>query len=89
MSFLDTILEPKLKGNCRRIKEFDELGLRPDAIVQEFRKQGINISIHMVNVVLNDEITEMKKKAFPKSVVREKRKEIQDVSSSIITDTGF
>ncbi|HII3799652.1 TPA: hypothetical protein ACY38O_000806 [Pasteurella multocida] len=88
MGFLDNILEPKLKGNCRRIKEFNELGLRPDAIVQEFRKQGINISINMVNVVLNDEISEMKKKAFPKSVVKEKRKEIQEISSAI-TGTGL
>lgn len=83
MSFLHSITDPKFTGNCQRIRELDSLGLRPDAITQEFRKQGINISINMVNAVLNGEIEQMRRKALPKSVVQEKKRNIDLITESI------
>ena len=63
---LHSITDPKFTGNCQRIRELDSLGLRSDAIVQEFRKQGIDISINMVNAVLNGEIEQMRRKSSTK-----------------------
>ena len=74
-----SIFEPKFVGNCRRIKEYDELGLRPDAIVEEFKKHDISISVNMVNSVINGDVENMSNKALPKAAVRAKKSEIEQV----------
>lgn len=74
-----SMFEPKFVGNCKRIKEYDSLGLRPDAIVDEFKKHGIPISVNMVNSVLNGDVEKMSNKALPKVAVKSKKDEIEQV----------
>ncbi len=80
MSFLGM----KKRGNEKRIKELDELGLRPDAIVKTFHEYGINISERMVDCVLDGECDELDRVALPKSAVAEKKKQIDDISVGIM-----
>lgn len=74
----------KLRGNVNRIKELDELGLRPDAIAKTFQENGINITEATVNVVLNGEIDNLNKKALPKKVVQSIRHEKRVIENAII-----
>lgn len=83
MSLLHSITDPKFTGNCKRILELYEIGQRPEAIVQAFREQGINISINTVYAVLKNEIEEMRRKAFPKSIVKNKKQEAENIKASI------
>lgn len=80
MSFLGI----KGRGNAKRIKELDEIGQRPDAIVETFQEHGINISERIVNCVLDGEYDELDRVALPKSAVADKKQQIDDVSCGIM-----
>ena len=78
-----SLFEPKFVGNCKRIKELDSLGLRTDAIVDEFKKHDIAISTNIVNAVLNGDVEKMSNKALPKAVVKAKGAEIAQVTQGL------
>ena len=79
MSIFGKILEPKLEGNINRIKELDEIGLKPEAIAMKFKEHNISISVNVINVVLNNELDELRKKALPKKVVKDIKEQINGV----------
>ncbi|WP_283119283.1 hypothetical protein [Neisseria elongata] len=84
MSILKNIPNPIVFiGNCNRIKELNEIGLRDDAIAQEFRKQGVPISVNMVRAVLNDEIIAMGTVAYSKKKVKDIRDKISQITTGI------
>ncbi len=79
-----TMFEPKFIGNCKRIEEFAERGLERTAIVSEFHQRGIDISINMVNAVLDGDVQEMKTKALPKQAIKDLDADIARISQGII-----
>ena len=84
MSILKNIPNPIIFiGNYNRIKELNEIGLRDDAIAQEFRKQGVPISENMVRAVLNNEIIAMGTAAYPKKKVKDIRDKISQTTTGI------
>ena len=84
MSILKNIPNPIVFiGNYNRIKELNEIGLRDDAIAQEFRKQGVPISVNMVRAVLNDEIIAMGTVAYSKKKVKDIRDKISQITTGI------
>lgn len=80
MSFLNMVQ----RGNIKRIKELDVLGLRPDAIIQLFARHGITISARLVDVVLSGELDDLDKVALPKSAVNEVSAELNNISQGLL-----
>lgn len=78
-----SLFEPKFVGNCKRIEEYDQLGLREDAIISEFKQHGIDISPNIVKAVLNGDVKKMSNKALPKTAVKAKRDEIKQISKGL------
>ncbi|OBU41475.1 hypothetical protein AYY26_20945 [Photobacterium phosphoreum] len=80
MSFLNIVQ----RGNIKRIEELHELGQRPDAIVNLFRKHGISISIDLVNIVISGELHEFDRIPLPKSVIHNLKSEIDDLANGLM-----
>lgn len=80
-----SFLKMKMRGNLDRIKEFDALGQKPEAIVDRFKKRGMNISVKTVQVVLSGELDELDKHNMPKSEVNDLKKELEQIEDSIST----
>lgn len=78
-----SFLKMKMRGNIDRIKEFDALGQKPEAIVDRFRKRNMNISVKTVEVVLSGELEELDKHNMPKSEIRELKEELEKIESAI------
>jgi len=80
MSFLNMIA----RGNIKRIKEFHERGLRPDAIVTRFARYNIRISENLVNCVINGKFDELDRMVLPRQAVYDLDRELDELSSGIL-----
>ncbi|MHA3053657.1 hypothetical protein [Acinetobacter sp. ANC 4640] len=78
-----SFLKMKMRGNIDRIKEFDALGQKPEAIVERFKKRGMNISVKTVEVITSGELDELDKHNLPKSEVIDLKNELNQIEDAI------